>query len=204
MRKCLALGLFIIYIVISISCFHKNKQLPSLVLPGKEAVKKISIRFVDELDFRKSYADAQFMNNEKEIARYYEDQKKSNPLLVLGYGQNETLRKRFEELGIVKNEELLLHKFKYHKRNNFQYTSVSKKKLNIRFRRTLEKIYETNLFVATDHDSSEIAVHGFLQNFKYAFLDIIPGGNKELVVMNEYYIMNGDNFDLTIYEIIER
>lgn len=32
-------------------------------------------------------------------------------------------------------------------------------------------------------------------------MDIIPGANKEIVVLDEYYIMNGYNFDLLVYEI---
>ncbi len=34
-----------------------------------------------------------------------------------------------------------------------------------------------------------------------AIIDIVPGGNKELVLLDEYYISNGDNSDLIIYEI---
>jgi len=40
-----------------------------------------------------------------------------------------------------------------------------------------------------------------LQELDYTFLDIIPGGNKELVFLDDYYIMNGYNFDLKVYEI---
>ena len=39
------------------------------------------------------------------------------------------------------------------------------------------------------------------QKLDYAFLDVIPGGNKELVFLNAYYIMNGYNFDFKVYKI---
>jgi len=38
-------------------------------------------------------------------------------------------------------------------------------------------------------------------DLKYCRLDIIPDGNKEIVLLSEYYIMNGDNFELFVYEI---
>lgn len=35
----------------------------------------------------------------------------------------------------------------------------------------------------------------------YCLLDLIPGGYPEIVVLNEYYIMNGDNSDIFIYQV---
>lgn len=31
--------------------------------------------------------------------------------------------------------------------------------------------------------------------------DFIPGGDNELVILKKYYIMNGDNYELTVYSV---
>lgn len=41
------------------------------------------------------------------------------------------------------------------------------------------------------------------RDISYLLPDLIPGGYPEIVVLNEYYIMNGDNSDIYIYEITE-
>jgi len=41
------------------------------------------------------------------------------------------------------------------------------------------------------------------RDISYLLLDLIPGGYPEIVVLNEYYIMNGDNSDIYIYEVTE-
>ena len=43
---------------------------------------------------------------------------------------------------------------------------------------------------------------GSLQDLNYKFLDVIPGGNKELVFLDSRHISNGDNFDLKVYQIV--
>jgi hypothetical protein len=39
------------------------------------------------------------------------------------------------------------------------------------------------------------------REISYCLLDLIPGGYPEIVVLNEYYIMNGDNSDIFIYQV---
>ena len=41
------------------------------------------------------------------------------------------------------------------------------------------------------------------RDISYLIVDLIPGGYPEIVVLNEYYIMNGDNSDIYIYEVTE-
>ena len=41
------------------------------------------------------------------------------------------------------------------------------------------------------------------RDISYLILDLIPGGYPEIVVLNEYYIMNGDNSNIYIYEVTE-
>ncbi len=51
----------------------------------------------------------------------------------------------------------------------------------------------------------ELEAHygGTSRDISYVVLDLIPGGYPEIVVLNEYYIMNGDNSDIYIYEVTD-
>ena len=44
--------------------------------------------------------------------------------------------------------------------------------------------------------------YGYLnRDISYLLLDLILGGYPEIVVLNEYYIMNGDNSNIFIYQV---
>ena len=50
--------------------------------------------------------------------------------------------------------------------------------------------------------STQIILDGFyVEGLKFMLFDIMPGGFKELVILNQYYIANGENSDIFIYEI---
>jgi hypothetical protein len=49
-------------------------------------------------------------------------------------------------------------------------------------------------------DSSEVRVN-LHQAIKYAFPDVLPGSNKELVLLIEHYLMNTEIYTLEVYEI---
>lgn len=39
---------------------------------------------------------------------------------------------------------------------------------------------------------------------QYGHIDLIPGGFEEIIVFNPYYVMNGDNFELNVFEVKDR
>lgn len=164
--------------------------------------KEIEVRLVGEVLTRKSYAMIQFMDNEKEINTYLEKQHKGNPALMFQPDSiSRYLISQFERLGLIKNDEFLLQNFKKQTTEKTIYADSSGRELDlIFFQSMLTGHYHFKLLSAAD--SVDIDTGGInLQDLDYAFIDVIPGGNKELVFLDDYYIMNGDNFYFKVYEI---
>ena len=141
------------------------------------------------------------MDDEKEIDRYYEKQEKSNPILTYRPDDSLGLKKQFEKFAFIKADELLLKKFKYSSKTKFHFTDSLGKQIDIRFDFMPGRIGGHKIIAYSGKDSFETKIPGIMQDLKYAFLDVFPGGNKEIVVLSEYYIMLGYNFDLLVYEI---
>jgi hypothetical protein len=184
------------------SCNQKNvkeidtNSLKSLPKP------KIEVRLVGAVRSWKSYADAQFMHDDKEIDAYIEKQTKGNPNVEIAFDSiSKVLIRQFKKLGFIKNEEFLLYKFRKQTAENTIYLDSSGRKIKlIFFRSPTSEYFHFKLLFATD--SVEVDTRATtMQDLDYAFLDIIPGGNKELVFLDDYYFMNGDHFDFEVYEI---
>lgn len=163
---------------------------------------KIVVNYVGLLRARRSYASIQFMLGEKEIEKYLKKHSDDNPEVEFEFDStSKYLAQQFEKLGLIKNGELLLKNFKKQTKEKTIYSDSSGREIGLVFYHNL----------VTDHchfkllsaaDSVEIDTGGTnLQDLDYAFLDVIPGSNKELVFLDDYHISNGDNFDFMIYEI---
>jgi hypothetical protein len=187
------------------SCKQNTKQKENKVenttsvIPAAE--KAISIELKGILRTRRSYSNIQFMDDEKEIDAYLAKQGKSNPELYLPLNKEDSMWvERFERLGLIRGYGFLLHKFKKETKEVINFTDVSGKKVTIKFYNDDSSRTHFKAFCAKDSiDINTRAIS--LQNLDYAFLDIFPGGNKEFVFLNDYYVMNGDNFDFQVYEI---
>lgn len=162
---------------------------------------KIEVTLVGELRARKSYAGIQFRENQKEIDDYLEKQRAGNPEVEIFDSATKFLATQFEKHGLIKNGEFLLKKFEKKTDEKIIYVDSSGRKISLSFfSNPLTGDYHFKLLFATD--SVEVDTKATtLQDLDYAFLDIIPGGNKEFVFLNDYYFMNDDNFDFMIYEI---
>jgi len=203
------LCLFLIPVILLFSCVQ-DKQ-PARVSPtivANPTDTGLVICYDDFVAFRRSFADIQFIDDEKEQDKYVAQQENSNPYLFRG--ENNPLVNRFEEFGFVKNGEFLERKFKQYIKGkisfieaggDFQYTTNSGKKINIRFKH-MANGREDNL-ISTNRVDSIFVKTSFFDELKFAELDIWPGGNKEIVVLREYHIMNGDNFELLVYQITD-
>lgn len=198
---------FFLIVVILHSCTEakqKSEVDKKNIRPKIINQKNLVIRKVDDLRFRRSYADRQFR---KMSDGEYERIKRSNPG---GYSNYDTsLLKKFREIGLLdKNYDLFLKKFKSLKIVDFDHQNVSfqiqdsiQNKLNCEFRR-VDKTSKYTLSVSDGLLNSKIDVDGFyMADLKFMLLDIVPGGYREVVILNDYYIMNGDNSDIFIYEI---
>ncbi len=165
------------------------------------------VEYIGELRFRKTYADIQFMNNEKETDEYLAKQSNSNPILLTDTADPIFfIADRLNQLGLLRKDtrniyELLLPKFNFQTEDSSSFHTSSETKYKLKFYTdssggtTLLKLISTKDSIIIDTKSTP------LQDLNYTFLDVIPGGNKELVFLHDYYIMNGDNFDLKLYII---
>jgi hypothetical protein len=117
-----------------------------------------------------------------------------------------TILYRFQELGLIcqntpEEYELLLSKFNFQTAPSSAFYTIDNSKYNLNFytdrsgRSTFLKVISTTDSIIFDTESTP------QQDLNYVFIDIVPGGNKELVFLDDYHIMNGDNVDLKVYEI---
>jgi hypothetical protein len=166
-------------------------------------VKAISVELIGIVRTRRSYSSLQVIDNEKERDVYFAKQQKSNPELELGYNneyEDSFLVNQFTRLGLIRKGQFLLHKFKKQTKGITGFNDNSGERITIKF--YSDDSSHTHFKVFCRKDSTDISTHAIsLQDLDYAFLDIIRGGNKELVFLNDYHISNGDNFDLEVYEI---
>lgn len=142
------------------------------------------------------------MDNDEDRDAYIEKQENSNPEVYDIFSPADSmLARQFERLRLIKDGGLILSKFKPQTDFVTQFTDQSGNVLSVKFfydslsNHTHFKVYSLKDSVEVDTESTP------LQNLDYAFLDVIPGGNKELVFLDDYYIMNGFNFDFKVYEI---
>lgn len=192
---------FGIVVYILLSCASKKKKQPENILPVQKAEKKISITSIGEIQFIRSYSEIQSMRDEKKIDEYLEKQRKSNPG-YMKYSSDSILKPLFQNLGFVKGDELLLSKFKYSNKPDTSLKSFSGKEIKIHLGKDTISGVKDQIIIYYDgkSDSSETRPI-FHQQVEYAFLDIIPGGNKELVVLVEDYLMNTEIYTFEVFEI---
>ena len=197
--------LFIMIILYSCSGENKKTSIEKIKAPRQtKTEKKISIKKIGELRFRRSYADNQF----REMSHAeYEEIRRSNP--EPDYFNDSLLVKKFQKIGLINSKkELLLRKFNSFKVYDYEHPEAlfiledsSQMKLSSELCK-INGVNEFNLWVSDGTKAQEIKIDGFyFEGLKYMLLDIIKGGYKEVVILNNYYIMNGDNSDLFIYEI---
>ncbi len=171
-----------------------------------EILKKLSVKKVGELRFRMAYVIEGKTLNFNQLKKIGQDK----PVDYYDTNTDTILLKKFQELGLVKNKyELLLKKFKSlkiidfeHPETSFELSDSIQKKINCQLRKS-NKEMKYNLLVSDSLLSSQIEVEGFYlsEGLKFMLLDVIPGGYKEIVILNNYYISNGDNSDIYVYEI---
>jgi hypothetical protein len=187
------------------SCNQKKteKDQVQIISDTTNDKKQIEVRYLGEFISRRSYAKLQtpefYNKSEKEVDKYLEEQENKNPIIIKLSGSN--LITHFKRLGLVKKNEFLQNNFKYSKKELFEYADSAGKIYKIKLVRS-----KTNspamltVYSATDSIVVDTKKY-FFPEFRFAIIDFVPGGNKELVLLDEYHISNGDNFDLIVYEI---
>jgi hypothetical protein len=177
----------------------KNKTSSVTALAIK---KKIEVRFIGEVRTRRSFAGLQFIDDEKEQDKYVAEQEKNNPTVGSYFTATDSmLIEQFERLGLIKNDEFLEAKFKPQTKPVVIFTDNAKQVYPVHFYHdTLTSSTHFKIFLSKDSIDIDTKATP-LQDLDYAFLDVIPGGNKELIFLDDYYIVGGYNFDFKVYEI---
>lgn len=162
---------------------------------GLRTKNKIEVKLIGEIKARRTFANIQFIDDEKERDKYIEKQEKNGPDI---YWADSSIIPGFKRIGLIKNDELLDKKFKPQKKDTLSFSDSAGRNLWIKFfwnEHTRFKVFYSSDSIEIDTDSYNF------QPLNYAFLDVIPGGSRELVFLDNWYIMNGYNFDYKVYEI---
>lgn len=168
-----------------------------------EAKNSLQVGSVGELQSRKSYAAIQFMDvSEDSITAYIKREQKSEPWLYSS--ADSTLEKLFQQAGLVVNKRFLLSKFNSDTAKETIFIAANTQKYPLTFY-TDSTTGTTHFKIKDGTKNIDINTEANdMQQLDYAFIDLIPGGNKELVFLDDYYIMNGDNYHFKVYEIINK
>jgi hypothetical protein len=150
-----------------------------------------SIKLLDSVQFRRSYFG-------RENWPVNEDSILSNRNPDLGNDIRPQLKSRLESLGIMYQDSLVLAKFQL--LDSFPLVSKTGTKLKA------FTSLENNIMYLTICKHEKIIVKLELTtdtftDIKLNLSDFVTGGYEEIIVVKNYYIMNGDNFDIFIYEL---
>jgi hypothetical protein len=197
MRRPSYLLLFAIFFFSCTQRENKNQPPVSTSL-APQTVKKISINEVGWVEFVKSYASIDWRLSKKERDRETEEIDKLNP--GNRNSADSLLKKRFEKLGFVKGDDLLLGKFKYSDNPDTSITSPAGRKIKIHIEKDTISGRNSKIFAHSETDSAELKITIYWE-LEYALLDVIPGGNKELVILTEHYVANAYLYYFFVYEI---
>src|SRR5687768_13542093 len=99
--------LFFICLALLFSCSLKNeKQQRNTDASKISRCETVELKFAQRLSFRRTFANIQFIDDEKEQDEYIAKQEKTNPLLIFSSDNDSSFLIKLEVLGIVKGEEL--------------------------------------------------------------------------------------------------
>jgi len=176
MKKVLIICSIPLTMILIQSCSQKKNKQSKNITSAKQAEKKISITSIGAIEFVRSFSFVQsnFLS-EKEKDRLLDETDKSNPIKI--DNTDEPLRKRFEELGIVKKNELLLNRLKTNYELSFSFTGLSGQKIKVKLLPDTVLGLTHKIIASAGSDSCEIKamLHIGAQS---AMLDVIPGGNN--------------------------
>lgn len=172
------------------SCKEENKR-TNTIIQSSDTSKKKAINKIGELLFRISYSGHDTMSNSE-----LEKLLKSNPWNI--DGKDSGIKKLLEAKGLIKDDELLLSKFKITEKNKFELESKTRNKITATLNHDGFGHYK--LFVQNGNQSDSLTIDN-LGDLYFKVEDVVIGGHEELIIVVKYYIVNGDNFVLRVYEI---
>jgi len=187
-------------IILFSGCSQKKgekKELSKPIVLNEKTTYKLSITKLDSLIFRCSvHAPGPISNKEAYRVEH------ANP--ILNSIDETQFGLRLKQIGLVNNYELLLSKFK--DSEEFILKNESGNILNGKayyFRPSSLSNRHFRLLVNNNADSAYLDIdEGIsLARIKMAVVNFTPGGYPEVAILKKYYIMNGYNYDVLIYEV---
>lgn len=184
-------------LLILLSCEQKTQEKTnsSKATHAKKTKIDKGLRVVDTLSFRRSYVGHENMTN-KEVEELHQ----SNPTLET-YDSTSVLVKKLNAKGLLKKNEFLIQKIEGKTITNDFLDKDHSIKLTIQSdKEALSKIYlninhdKANYTKTLDFEGDHIL--GILLE------DLNDDGVKEILILTNFYIMNGDNYILTIVEYV--
>jgi hypothetical protein len=148
--------------------------------------------------FRRSYADHHLLSK-RELEELY----KSNPSLEnYDYDQHKNLFNELENLKILDKKELILRRFENVYSKETKYID-NEKQISFKYDSDFRKSNSINIKMEKDGILTEKKIDFGRENFIGLILeDVDKDGIKEILILLNYYIMNGDNYILMINKFV--
>ncbi|RYZ26406.1 MAG: hypothetical protein EOO10_15630 [Chitinophagaceae bacterium] len=174
-----------------VSCGETDRQVSTHQTSDAGTESNLSLLIVDSVRFRRSYADHLQWTAEEEAYR-------STCHPNLDETIDTALLKRLNKADLMKADSLLLDKF----RHVTDTTLKSRSGTTLRLTTTSQTNplrYTVKLLGGTD--SAKLHLVDDIMDVRLAFSDLIAGDFPEVIILRNYYIMNGDNYYINIYQI---
>ena len=188
----------VVILLIFLSCKNETKI---------ESVEKKHISRIDtltEISFRRSYVDHQNLTK-KELDELY----KSNPYLedYTIYKQKPKLFNELKKIKVLKGNDndisLYTNRFEDIYSKDVKYLD-SGKKISFKYSSDFTKSNSIEIQILKNNVLTKQKVDFGSDNFIGMILeDIDNDGVKEILILLNFYVMNGDNYILTIYKFVE-
>ncbi len=146
---------------------------------------------IDSLSFRRSYVDSENLS-EKEM----DELKKSNPT-ALSVNSNSEIVKKLNELNILTNNDLNLQKFENQRPKKEYLDEKNKISFDCNYDALALSKIDFTVKNAERKDDKTLNLQDE-QLVGITLQDLDDDQIKEILVLTNYYIMNGDNFRLLI------
>lgn len=157
----------------------------------KHSPNPITINSIDSLSFRRSYDG--FENWPEDRKDFLENRDPNGTI-----GSKLKTKIKLSKNGLIHNDSLKLSYFK----NLDSFVLKSNKGDSIKvFSNYMEGFSKYEIFVTDGSDTSKIQLSVDNPEIKFALIDFIPGNFPEIIILRNYYIMNGDNYDINIYQV---
>ncbi|MFT3796599.1 hypothetical protein [Flavobacterium sp.] len=151
---------------------------------------KLRLNCLGELRFRNSY-------NDQEFSKFQNDSlEQIGPQLISD--KHSKIKSELERIGLIKNDRLKFQKIKW------ESSMVDNEKLTDNY--DLYRVFY-NSSKACQTLEAKVGNYEFgylLKNenpLEYYVVDLIPGNFKEIILLEKSYVLNGDNYELQIFEI---